>query len=100
MGGEFKADPVVQPGGLVLVMTGFIDPVRSHLQEQLAGITAHGEHEAELGAVDGAQRHIVPALMAHHQQRMIQAHLVAVHQQQLVSGVDSAVIHFMDGAKQ
>ncbi len=94
LGGEYQGKLAVQFRRIALEVAGLIEPGGPHLQEQLAGIAAQGEHETELAAVNGAQCRITPPLLTYHQQGVILAHQVAAHQQQLAIRVAGAVIHF------
>ena len=90
----------MESGRLAQIAARLIEPGRPHLQIERTGFSAHGEHEAELGTVDGAQGGILSLLGAHHQQRVILPHPVATHQQQLAAGVDGAVIGIIGLTKQ
>lgn len=90
----------MQGGRFIEIAARRVEPGRPHLQIEGAGLATQREHEAELGAVDGAQCGIPALFGSHHYQRVILPHSIATHQQQLVAGIDRPVIGITHRAEQ
>ena len=90
----------MQVGGLVQIVACFIKPGAAHPHEEIAGVMAQGQHDAQVFPIDSAQGCISSLLTAHYQQGMIGPHLIATHQQQLARYIGAGIIDLTHRAKQ